>query len=137
MTRVGASAAVPSVNMLSFVLLSCLFISCCNPVTAQYLPNSQALTITELEHLYLDAAPNGFKSAVSPCSNYFDPSTGGSNNGLGRQTASEWIRTAFRKLHRSSIASSSIPLEVHNGCIEAVFRNSDTNQAQTPICNRL
>jgi len=66
-------------------------------ITAQYLPNSQALTIKELEHLYLDAAPNGLLSAISPCSNYLDPTTGASSNSLGRQTASEWIRTAFRK----------------------------------------
>ncbi len=66
-------------------------------VAAQYLPNTQALTTKELEHLYLDAAPNGLLSAVSPCSNYFDPTTGASSNSLGRQTASEWIRTAFRE----------------------------------------
>ena len=65
-------------------------------VTAQYLPNSQALTIQELQHLYLDADPHGLLSAITPCSNYFDPSTGASNNALGRQSAAEWIRTAFR-----------------------------------------
>lgn len=67
-------------------------------VTAQYLPNSQALIIKEIEHLYFDAASAGILSAVTPCSNYYDPSTGASNNALGRNTAAEWIRTVFRKL---------------------------------------
>ena len=83
--------------MLSIVSLLCLHVLTWGRVTAQYLPNSQALTVKELEHLYLDAAPNGMLSAITPCSNYFDPSKGASNNGLGRQTAAEWIRTAFRK----------------------------------------
>ena len=88
--------------MLSIVLwLPCLFILTSYLVTAQYLPNAQALTIQELEHLYLDSAPNGLLSAITPCSNYFDPSTGASNNGAGRNTAAEWIRTAFRKLLQS------------------------------------
>ena len=91
-------AAVPPVIMHSLFLVSCLFTFALNPVVAQYLPNSNALTIQELEHLYLDAAPNSIISAVSPCSNYIDPSTGASSNGLGRQTAAEWIRVAFRKL---------------------------------------
>ncbi|MCJ1225724.1 hypothetical protein MMC12_002373 [Toensbergia leucococca] len=44
-------------------------------VTAQYLPDAQALTIKELEHLYFDSASNGFMSAITPCSNYIDPTT--------------------------------------------------------------
>ena len=66
-------------------------------VTAQYLANTQALIIKEIEHLYFDAASAGILSAVTPCSNYYDPSTGSSNNNLGRNTAAEWVRTAFRK----------------------------------------
>ena len=66
-------------------------------VTAQYAADTHALIIKEIEHLYFDADPAGILSAVSPCSNYYDPSTGGSNSAVGRNTAAEWIRTAFRK----------------------------------------
>ncbi len=66
--------------------------------TAQYVANTQALIIKEIEHLYFDAASAGILSAVTPCSNYYDPSTGASNTTVGRNTAAEWIRTAFRKL---------------------------------------
>ena len=71
-------------------------------VTAQYAADTQALIIREIEHLYFDADPAGILSAVSPCSNYYDPSTGGSDSTLGRNTAAEWIRTAFRKLSCSN-----------------------------------
>ena len=67
-------------------------------VTAQYVANTADLIIKEIEHLYFDAAPAGILSAVTPCSNYYDPATGASNNALGMNTAAEWIRTAFRKL---------------------------------------
>ena len=83
------------------MLTTCLYVSICTvlftSVAAQYLPNSQALTIKELEHLYFDAAPSGFLSVITPCSNYVDPTTGQASNSLGRQQAAEWIRTAFRK----------------------------------------
>lgn len=77
-----------------FVYLSFLTVT---RVTAQYVANTEALMIKEIEHLYFDAAPAGILSAVTPCSNYYDPSTGASNNTLGRNTAAEWVRTAFRK----------------------------------------
>ncbi len=83
--------------MLSIVSISCLCLLALDHVTAQYIPDAKALTVKEFEHLYLDAAPNGLMSAISPCSNYIDTSTGASSNGLGRQTAAEWIRVAFRK----------------------------------------
>ena len=67
-------------------------------VTAQYLPNAQALTIKEIQHLYFDAATHGFFSAITPCTNYQDPTANTPNNALGMQTAAEWIRTAFRRL---------------------------------------
>lgn len=67
-------------------------------VTAQYLPNSQALTIKEIQHLYFDAATHGFFSAITPCTNYQDPTANAPNNALGMQTAAEWVRTAFRRL---------------------------------------
>ncbi len=73
-------------------------------VTAQYLPNSQALTIKEIQHLYFDAATHGFFSAITPCTNYQDPTANAPNNALGMQTAAEWIRTAFRRLPCPRIA---------------------------------
>ena len=67
-------------------------------VSAQMLPDSQALTVNELEHLYFDdTGPQGFKSGIVPCTNYIDSSTGLPNNALGRQTSAQWLRTAFRK----------------------------------------
>ena len=83
--------------MQSLLVLYLAFLTLTTSVTAQYVANTQALIIKEIEHLYFDAAPAGILSAVTPCSNYYDPSTGASNNSLGRNTAAEWIRTAFRK----------------------------------------
>lgn len=74
-----------------------VFLSYLTTVTAQYVANTRALIIKEIEHLYFDANPAGILSAVTPCSNYYDPSTGASDNSLGRNTAAEWIRTAFRR----------------------------------------
>lgn len=71
-------------------------------VLAQLLPDSQALILNELEHLYLDnSGPGSIKSTITPCSNYVDSTTGLNNNTLGRQTTAQWIRTAFRKATRS------------------------------------
>ena len=68
------------------------------PVCAQLLPDSQALVLNELEHLYFDnSGPGSLKSTITPCSNYVDSSTGLNNNTLGRQTTAQWIRTAFRE----------------------------------------
>ena len=89
------ASAKPSLMRALFTYFSLLTLK---SVTAQYVANSQALTIKEIEHLYFDSASAGILSAVTPCSNYYDPSTGASNNNLGRNTAAEWIRTAFRKL---------------------------------------
>ena len=86
---------------LLFIFISCVTLT---SVTAQYGANTEALVIKEIEHLYFDAATAGVASAVTPCSNYYDPSTGASNNTVGRNTAAEWIRTAFRKLQRSHIS---------------------------------
>ena len=67
-------------------------------VSAQMLPDSQAFTVNELEHLYFDdTGPQGFKSGIVPCTNYIDSSTGLPNNALGRQTSAQWLRAAFRK----------------------------------------
>ena len=88
-------------SVIHIMFTTSIYICICSVVftfvTAQYLPDSPALTIKELEHLYLDAAPSGFLSVITPCSNYVDPTTGQPSNNLGRQQAAEWIRTAFRK----------------------------------------
>ena len=82
---------------LQFSTLS--YLAILSPVLAQLLPDSHALVLNELEHLYLDnPGPNSFKSVITPCTSYSDSSTGGLvNNTLGRQAAAQWIRTAFRK----------------------------------------
>lgn len=87
--------------MLTHFLRVCIYsgIATLSSVSAQLLPNSQALVQNELEHLYLDnPGANSIKSTITPCTNYVDSTTGLNNNTLGRQTAAEWIRTAFRKL---------------------------------------
>ena len=67
---------------------------------SQMLPDSQAIVMNELEHLYFDdTGPQGFKSGLVPCTNYIDSTTGLPNNALGRQTSAQWIRTAFRKVN--------------------------------------
>ena len=82
---------------VQIIILSCLVAP--SPVSAQLLPDSKALVLNELEHIYLDnSGPNSIVSTIIPCSNYVDSATGGLvNNTLGRQTAAQWIRTAFRK----------------------------------------
>ena len=65
---------------------------------AQRLPDSQAIIISELEHIYYDdTGALGFMSGLTPCTTYIDSTTGLPNNTLGRQTSAQWIRTAFRK----------------------------------------
>ena len=67
-------------------------------IFAQLLPHSPDIILNELEHLYLDnPGPGSIKSRIAPCTNYFDSTTGLNNNTLGRQSAAQWIRTAFRK----------------------------------------
>ena len=94
--------AIPKANAMQSLIITYLSILTFKSVTAQYVADSNAHKIREIEHLYFDAAPAGILSAVTPCSNYYDPSTGSSNNALGRNTAAEWIRTAFRKSPFSS-----------------------------------
>ncbi len=81
---------------LYIAILLCIGTVC--PVITQLLPDSQALVLNELEHLYLDnSGPGSIKSTITPCTNYVDSTTGLNNNTLGRQTSAQWIRTAFRK----------------------------------------
>ena len=101
-------------------------------VTAQYAADTQALIIREIEHLYFDANPAGILSAVTPCSNYYDPSTGGSDSSLGRNTAAEWIRTAFRKLSCSHQSCHSVnPTPIFESCslLRVTFALYDTQDA--------
>ena len=69
-------------------------------VGAQYVPDSNSEIVRELEHLFLDAGSASLLTAVTPCTTYTDPSTGKVANNLGRQSAAEWVRTAFRKCLR-------------------------------------
>ena len=91
--QAAVAIMLPLYSLFSFCLVAV------NSVQAQYIPtDTRALTIKELEHYYLDAATKGFFSAITPCTNYQDPTAPAPDNTLGMQTAAEWIRTAFRKL---------------------------------------
>ena len=91
-------SAMTKLAAMQGLLSVCIPFVAIRSVTAQYVANTDALIIKEIEHLYFDAAPAGILSAITPCSNYYQPSTGASNNSLGMSTVAEWIRTAFRKL---------------------------------------
>lgn len=69
-------------------------------IVAQQLPDSTSFIVDELETLLVDTGGlnnAGFSAAIDPCTNYVDRTTGQNNNALGRQSAAQWIRTAFRK----------------------------------------
>lgn len=72
-------------------------------IVAQLRPDSKNFIADELETLLVNtggAKNAGFAAAITPCSNYVDRTKGGqNNNALGRQSAAQWIRTAFRKAH--------------------------------------
>jgi hypothetical protein len=75
-----------------------LLVALISVVSPQMLPDSRAITLNELERLYLDnAGAAGFKFAIEPCTQYIDSTTASPNNTLGRQSAAQWIRTAYRK----------------------------------------
>ena len=75
-----------------------LLVAVISVVSSQMLPDSQAHILNELERLYLDdAGIAGLKSGIEPCTLYIDSTTARPNNALGRQTAAQWIRTAYRK----------------------------------------
>ncbi|KAK4691247.1 hypothetical protein P7C71_g5711, partial [Lecanoromycetidae sp. Uapishka_2] len=101
------------------MLTSFLYTSICllglRTVTAQYTPDTDAATIREIEHLYLDAATSGFFAAITPCTNYVNPQGTGPNNNLGRQTAAEWIRTAFHDFVTANIYTESGGLDASIG----------------------
>lgn len=105
-------------------MLSLHSISCCTALTltalglvqAQYLPDSNSITIREFEHIYLDSGAASLVTAVQPCAKYTDPQTGKSVSTTGRQSAAEWVRTAFRK---------SIATIIMNAVSRAVLRLFD------------
>ena len=86
-------------------------------VSAQYVPDLNAEITRELEHILLDAGSAALINAVTPCTKYEDPTTGQTNNNLGRQSAAEWIRTAFRK--HKSISSCVLFTIIY--CVNALF----------------
>lgn len=90
--------AIAKAETMQTLLCICISFVALRGVTAQWVANTKALIFKEIEHLYFDAAPSGILSAITPCSNYYQPSTGTSDNTVGMNTAAEWIRTAFRKL---------------------------------------
>ncbi|ERF76415.1 hypothetical protein EPUS_06973 [Endocarpon pusillum Z07020] len=74
----------------------------------------------ELERLYLDdAGPAGFKFAITPCTQYIDPTGPRFDQTLGRQSAAQWIRAAFHDMVTADVAAgtggidASIGFETH------------------------
>jgi hypothetical protein len=75
--------------LCSFVILLTIAIA---PLSAA--TTAANLVVDELEHLLVDtggANDGGFKRAITPCTNYVSGS-----QLLGRETAAQWIRVAFR-----------------------------------------
>lgn len=101
------------------MLTSFLYTSVCllglKTATAQYTPDTTAATVREIEHLYLDAANAGFFSAITPCTNYANPQGSAPNQNLGRQTAAEWVRTAFHDFVTANIYTESGGLDASIG----------------------
>ena len=90
---------IPVMHTLSVQNIVLSYLVTLSPVFAQLLPDSKALVLNELEHIYLDdSGPNSITSTIITCSTYVYSTTGGlTNNSLGRQTAAQLMRTAFRK----------------------------------------
>ena len=75
-------------TLLSSLLLSSL-------TQAQWPTDTPSAIVREIEHIILDKSNTNLKAMISPCGQYIDSSVGTANSKLGRQTAAEWIRTAF------------------------------------------
>jgi len=87
--------------LCSFVILLAIAISLSSTATT-----ASNLVVDELEHLLVDtggANDGGFKRAITPCTNYVSGS-----QLLGRETAAQWIRVAFRKYGESIHQTSHI-----------------------------
>ncbi len=70
--------------MLSIFGVIGLFVALISVVSPQMLPDSAALTLNELERHYLDnSGQAGFKSAIDPCTQYIDSTTGRPNDTFG------------------------------------------------------
>ena len=92
----GSKSKPQSQAVMLTVLCIGLLHAVFNAVLAQLLPDSRALTVNELEHLYFDnTGPGGFLTGIEPCTNYVDSTTGLPNNTLGRQTSAQWLRVSF------------------------------------------
>ncbi|MCJ1429220.1 hypothetical protein MMC29_007133 [Sticta canariensis] len=79
---------------------------------AQQRPDSRAFIADELETLLVNAggsglANAGFAAAITPCTNYVDRTTAQNNNALGRQSAAQWIRTAFHDFATANVAAGT------------------------------
>jgi hypothetical protein len=75
--------------LCSFIILLAIGIAPLSAATTAF-----SLVVDELEHLLVDtggANDGGFKRAITPCTNYVSGS-----QLLGRETAAQWIRVAFR-----------------------------------------
>ena len=112
--------------MLASVLFTCLSLTSINFVNAQWPPDSNAAVTREVEHLLLDAASHNLKSMITPCDQYIDSSTGSANPKLGRQTAAEWIRTAFHDFVTANIYTETGGLDASIGFETARGENVGT-----------
>ena len=85
--------------MVAIVQTVGLLVTLISAVAPQMPADSNTAILSQLEHLYLDnSGPGGFKSVIEPCGKYIEAAKNGAvDDTLGRQTAAEWVRTAFRK----------------------------------------
>lgn len=93
--------------MMSFIALTLLtaasLVLTCSAETVLTWPSP---LYDSLEHLLVDtsgANDAGFKAAITPCTNYVSGS-----QLLGRETAAQWIRVAFRAFYLVSCLKSSV-----------------------------
>ena len=85
-------------SLLSLLLLF-------SPLQAQQLPNRTALIMYELEQFLTETSginERAFERPITPCTNYAENGSTVNNNTLGRQSAAQWIRNAFRMCRNSS-----------------------------------
>ncbi|MCJ1466608.1 hypothetical protein MMC07_005228 [Pseudocyphellaria aurata] len=79
-------------------------------IVAQQVPDSRSFIVDELETLLVNTGGlnnAGFSAAIDPCTNYVDRTTGQNNNALGRQSAAQWIRTAFHDFATANVAAGT------------------------------
>ncbi|MCJ1271596.1 hypothetical protein MMC22_011498 [Lobaria immixta] len=91
-----------------FKILVCLATT--GIILAQQRPDSESFIADELETLLVNTGGlnnAGFAAAITPCTNYVDRTTGLNNNTLGRQSAAQWIRTAFHDFATANVAAGT------------------------------